>query len=472
MKKTWIAWALWLVVVFGVTNCFGPNLDHVMTPQDQGIMSDDQLMGRLSTFERFRYHFRDDDDSTRYFAYANAILGRPYQKYYIRDLAGWRRDELRVTAADYGIVAPARPLVPWRDFFVEYPPAMLPIIMLPALATTDFEIYHRLFCLEMDVLLTLALAFAVALTRRLRPGEESATIYLTTLAVWSLGVIALRRYDPALSLLVCAALYALSRSRMAASGAALGAAILIKITPIMLAPLALMAPLARGDRRGALIGAASALAALAAALLPWLYFFGPGLTEIFTYHGERTIQAESLYAGLLFAAQIFDPNIVALHFDHGSLNVVSPYGPALLRLATWAPPLAIGAILAASWPALRRARDDDRALISVMIRACCAVFAAFIALNKVASPQYYVWLLPLGVLASMESGRIARNLFLTALVMAQVGNMLTDPHGVSALGGFATLLRCGVTLAWAATLVAPFARRAEAGAAILGAPAE
>ena len=56
---------------------------------------------------------RDDGDINRYFAYAEATLGRPYSLYFVRPpgAAGLQ------SARDFSRVAtPAQPLVPWRDF--------------------------------------------------------------------------------------------------------------------------------------------------------------------------------------------------------------------------------------------------------------------------------------------------------------------------------------------------------------------
>ncbi len=47
--------------------------------------------------------------------------------------------------------------------------------------------------------------------------------------------------------------------------------------------------------------------------------------------------------------------------------------------------------------------------------------ASFMVLGKVFSPQYFTWLIPLGVLASLlDSRRVARRELLAALVLSQV----------------------------------------------------
>src|SRR5262249_31637812 len=68
----------------------------------------------------------DDGDLSRYLAYANATLGRPYQTFYVRPLEGWTGPQPETTGVDPDDPrqapphVPERPLVPYRDFSIEY----------------------------------------------------------------------------------------------------------------------------------------------------------------------------------------------------------------------------------------------------------------------------------------------------------------------------------------------------------------
>src|SRR3954468_16763453 len=60
-------------------------------------------------------------DLTRYHAYANAALGRPYLSYYVRTEAAWRKAFLageHVEDDASPTVTPERPLKPYRDYLV------------------------------------------------------------------------------------------------------------------------------------------------------------------------------------------------------------------------------------------------------------------------------------------------------------------------------------------------------------------
>ena len=55
-----------------------------------------------------------------------------------------------------------------------------------------------------------------------------------------------------------------------------------------------------------------------------------------------------------------------------------------------------------------------------LLRASAAVVCAFIALSKVLSPQYLIWLLPLVPLVRGRRGLAASGLLATALVLTQL----------------------------------------------------
>ena len=81
-----------------------------------------------------------DDDVHRYFAYCNAALGRPFNSFYVRSYETWQDDFTTGKVGsliDFPTVVPSRPLVPYRDFLVEYPPGFFIAALPPALLTTN-----------------------------------------------------------------------------------------------------------------------------------------------------------------------------------------------------------------------------------------------------------------------------------------------------------------------------------------------
>jgi hypothetical protein len=404
-------WLIWLFVAFGVLNVFSPSpdawwrADNSATP-GRRVTGLEWLLGTL----------RNDGDIDRYFAYAGATLGRPYAADLVHspDRVGHEGEpDLN------SIATPARPLVPWRDFFVEYPPGMMIPALAPALITSDGNTYFWLFNLEMELALTLAVWLAVRTTDRLSPGAGSDALVQAILLTLALGVVAVRRYDPCVALAIAASFHELVRRRPALSGAALGVAITLKGVPILLAPIFVMYEYACGDGRAVARGAAGCALILGLSGLVYAAIAGPHLWDAFAYHGARPLQIQTVYSGLLILARGFDPAFVSWRFSYGSYNVVSPAEPAVRVLST---ALLIVGVLASWLYAYRRiaaARDEaDRLLAVVLASLVCLV--AFITLGKVFSPQYCVWLVPLAALAAPFSSRASRRFLLLGFLLVQV----------------------------------------------------
>src|SRR5262245_9546357 len=115
-----------------------------------------------------------DADLGRYFAYCRASLGRSYDDFYVRSGVAWQRafesgdraavDEYARRSAIYRAL-PERPLVPYRDFFVEYPPGFFLAVMPPALLAPDLATYKWMHQLWMGALLTVAVSACAAAAR-------------------------------------------------------------------------------------------------------------------------------------------------------------------------------------------------------------------------------------------------------------------------------------------------------------------
>jgi hypothetical protein len=103
----------------------------------------------------------------------------------------------------------------------------------------------------------------------------------------------------------------------------------------------------------------------------------------FSYAGSRPLQIESTPASLLWLGTLFGAPAHAVYTYH-SLNYVGPLDRALAPLALVA--LAGGCVLV-YWRLLRGRLDLGRAFVACL----CVVLVA----NKIFSPQYLIWILPL-----------------------------------------------------------------------------
>ena len=418
MNSTRKLWAIWCLLVFGLFNFYGPSLSSYRTPDDPPEVPGRTLALRLDPLQLLGILVRNDGDTARYFSYANAMLGRPYSSFYVRRMEDWTvavSPAEQPRAGGFAIVTPERPLLPWRDFSMEYPPAMAIFALLPALLTRDFAAYHLLFCLEMELLLTLSVFCAVRAIDSLSPGQGARTLNFAIITTAALGFVAARRYDACVSASLGLTFLALATRRSACAGASLSLGVVAKGAPILFAPLGAIHFAAERRWRELFVSLGAAGAVCLAAGLGYLALAGDHWRDFFIYHGARPLQIESTYAAALILLSALDPSLVAGSVNsYGSDNIVSAYEPLLRPIAEAAPLLATLAICGWYWRARRECpREFDR--LVELAKGVCAIVVAFSALGKVFSPQYLVWLTPVAAMASLQSSRPTKLRARTAL---------------------------------------------------------
>jgi uncharacterized membrane protein len=286
-------------------------------------------------------------------------------------------------------------LVPYRDIPVEYPPGALPVFVAP----TYLGGYEAAFGWLMAACGVGCLAFAAVTGARMRA--------LGFLAVSPLliGSIALSRFDFWPMLFVTASIAALVHDRHRLGFAALGAAVVAKLFPVVLVPLAIVWTLRRRGAAELARACACGLAVVVASLLPFVILAPHGLWHSFRGEASRPLQIESLAAS--FLTTFGHPKVIS---THGSLNLA---GHGTVATVTTALQLAI---LVALWIAFAHGPAEHERLI----RYAAASICAFIALGKVLSPQFLIWLVPLVPLIRGRRGAAASALLAAALVMTQV----------------------------------------------------
>jgi uncharacterized membrane protein len=293
------------------------------------------------------------------------------------------------TYHDYGTAIVDHGQVPYRDFRVEYPPGALPVFVAPV----PFGDYAGAFAWLMAVC-GVTLVAVLAFVRR-------SAAYYAALAPVLVGSLILSRFDLWPSLLLVGALAALRSERHALGWALLGAAVDAKLWPLVVVPLALVWTVRRGRAASVLAGAA----VVAAAFVPFAVVAPHGLWESLHGQASRPLQVESLGAAILTA--FGHPQVVT---SHGSQNLVGhdAVGRALTALAA--------ASLVALWVAFGRGAASPERLVRYAAAAVCA----FVAFDRVLSPQYLLWLIPLVPLVRGARGALATVLLTAACVLTQV----------------------------------------------------
>jgi Glycosyltransferase family 87 len=277
--------------------------------------------------------------------------------------------------------------VPYRDFELEYPPAALPVFLLPALAAG--EDYRAVF--EGLMLMCGFAAFAALAYALVAAGASVRQVYgavaLAALAPLALGSVVLTRFDLWPAALLAGALAALAADRSRLGLGLLGVAAAAKLYPLVVLPLALVYVGRRHGRRAALVSFGVFAAVVAAIVLPFAVISPDGLAESVTRQSGRPLQIESLGAALLMVSnrlELYEPTVVS---SFGSQNLEGSLPDALASMLTGLQVVAVAAV----WALFARGEATRARLFA----GAAAAVVAFVAFGKVLSPQFLIWLVPL-----------------------------------------------------------------------------
>jgi hypothetical protein len=307
--------------------------------------------------------------------------------------------------------------VPYRDFQLEYPPAALPVFMVPSLLRSrdgDLEGYRRGFEAEMLVCGAFVLLFMLAILIRLDAGpvRMGAALGFAALAPLLLGSVVLSRFDLWPAALITGALAAFVSGRQRLGAGALGLAVAAKLFPAVLVPVAGVWVWRRSGRREALVCLGVLAAVLVACFAPFLALSPHGVWHSVTTQTSRPLQLESLGAAFLLVGHAAGGLGITMESGHGSQNLV---GAAPDTLA-WIQTLLQAAALVLTWVWFARGPATRERLIQGSAAAVCA----FVAFGKVLSPQFLIWLVPLVPLVRGRRGVAAGAVLALALVLTQL----------------------------------------------------
>ena len=301
--------------------------------------------------------------------------------------------------------------IPYRDFAFEYPPAALPALLVPSWLPWSFA---TSFAVLMGVCGAGCVAAAAAVLRAVGAGTARTWLALLAIGVSPLvlGSLFDTRYDLWPALLAVAGTWALVRERPLTAGALLGLGFAAKLWPGVLLPLA-AAYLWRRRGCGDALTAVAAFAVVAlACFLPFVALSPGGVAASLRSQLDRPLQIESLGSAVLLAAQHLGMRPLST-VDAGGGQALSGRGAVLA--ADLSTTLEVASVLGI-WLlfALRRRLDAE-----TLLAAVAGAVAALVAFDKVLSPQYVIWLVPLVVLVRGARGIAASVLLLVALGLTQ-----------------------------------------------------
>jgi hypothetical protein len=345
--------------------------------------------------------------------------------------------------------------LPYRDQGIEYPPLSIPVLIAPAYVDDSTQGFIDGFMWEMlafDLAIIVLIALALpGAAERVLSALGIYTVGLLTLSgvvldrsLIDYGPLALDRFDLVPALFVLAAVLARDRGRSATWSGLLSIGVAIKAFPLFLYPALL-----RGERNLRRVVVAGAIPLVLCALA--VIVMGDEFGSAITYHTERTLQVESLGAGVFEVAHVLGASGVATGVGHGGFEI-SASGATAVRWIS----VVLGAagylwLVWAGW----RSRATNLQLV-------CALLAVMIAFAPVLSPQFLLWLLPVSACAY---GLRKENLvLLLAILFTQIE--LQHYDGVDSLTGsfvWPLAVRNLLLLVYLALVAAPIVRSASAG---------
>jgi hypothetical protein len=317
--------------------------------------------------------------------------------------------------------------VPYRDYLVEYPILSFPLFLIPRLIVADFWRYRIAFVVEMFLFDATAICL---IARHVRENEGIARVPERlgwyTLFCGSLSPLVIGRFElpPMVFAFAAARWWFLGRSALGGITAGLGA--LLKIFPGLVAGPALIWELSR-LRLSRVRGFLAFLATLMAGSAGWFLLGGAQVLSSFQFHADRGLEIETIYGGALMAEGKFRGIDVPWVIEHKAVHLAPEWGSRFASVAAFVQMAALFVVLVQFW----------RTGALEGIRFSGAAVLAYLALGKVLSPQYLIWLFPFLVAIGGWTGSRARWLFLfccliTSLIYPGPGfAQILDHHGLA-----------------------------------------
>jgi Glycosyltransferase family 87 len=301
--------------------------------------------------------------------------------------------------------------VPYRDFSFDYPPAALPPMLVAEYLPWS---YATSFAVVMGVCGAACIGAAASALRGVDAGAERTWAVLLAMGVSPLVLGALfdTRYDLWPTLLAVGGLAAIVWERPVVGGGLLGLGFAAKLWPAVLLPIAAIFLWRRRGQTAAFTVVAAFLVVAAACFLPFAALGQHGLRAMFSDQLDRPLQVESLGSAVLMAAQHLGMRPLQTVDSHGG-QALSGRGAGLA--ADLSTVLEIAAVFAV-WIvfALRRRPSGETVLL-----AAGAAVSVLVGFDRVLSPQYMIWLVPIVFLVRGWRGIVAGGLVLLAFGLTQ-----------------------------------------------------
>lgn len=283
--------------------------------------------------------------------------------------------------------------LPYRDVLFEYPPLAAPLIAVSGLAG-GADGYRVAFTVVAFVAAAVVMLLCGELAAR-TGGDRDRALLAASLAPLLCGAMIRTHFDLVPVGLTLAALALVCGGRPRTGLSVLGAAIALKLYPVVVVPVVLAWLAARGQRRAAIDGALAMALVVAVAYAAAAALSVGGTVDSLTYHVDRAVQVESSPAVVLRALDGLGAGGATPNSGHKSDGLDHPAAAVVTGVFVGLMVAAVALLALAAVRAGGTEPPDGRALVIASLAATVA-FACF---GKVLSPQFLIWVVPLGALA-------------------------------------------------------------------------
>jgi hypothetical protein len=335
-------------------------------------------------------------------------------------------------------------IFPIDDSMWQYPPLAGVVFAIPQWLFGNALTGFIVFMIVIDLLILITLL--IAGLNRFKFNPSSTSLHgLSGAWFWFLwpilmGPLALTRFDVVSTLFALIALIALSNKKIRPylSGFLLGIGALVKLWPMLLFVVY--------PKKVMMKVSASFLSTVVLVIL-FMSTWSVGFTNFLNNQTSRGLQVESIAATPFVLAKLFGAN-VEYPFRYGSLEVQAVFATEIGFLLNLFTLIVFIILLVLNYQnKLNYLNLFDKALVIVMIS---------IALSRVFSPQFWVWIGGLAALALINKETKLKKVIVLLSISAFLTQMLYPGQYVQLLSGefFATLLQISrVTLfVWALVL--------------------
>ncbi len=309
-------------------------------------------------------------------------------------------------------------LLPYRDFFFDYPPLALPVLLVPraltAFADITYGTYLVIFAACMAVLAAILGGTVRTVVRRMGDALPAGGLRRYTLAMLLSLPLLLVRFDLWPILFTGWAYLAALDRRPGFSGALLGIGAAAKLYPALLVPIFAGYWWYVDGRRASASHVFWALVAAFLALLPFILLAPDGLRETLTFQQGRGLQVETAAAGIFQLVAVLGGT--PLEITHVTTYELGPdaVGGYLAVQPFLAGIVLVGTVVAA-WRRFGRTAPASAPL--VLAATSAAILIAFMLTNRALSPQHVFWLVPFAALMAGWRYALLATIFAATLVI-------------------------------------------------------